>query len=73
MKDNRIYRPEQLTEAEKETLAKGLDNYMEKMKQHDEENEKAREENRRRKIESGEWIEVDGKVYDARYYKGGKA
>lgn len=32
--------------------------------------EARKEAEKQEKLASGEWIEVDGKIYDARYYKG---
>ena len=70
MKDNRIYRPELLNKHQKDQFFDGLDLYLKNKR----EQEKAREEKRKTeiaaKIASGEYIEKDGKLYDARFFKG---
>lgn len=66
-KDNRIYRPELLTEEERYVFGEAVTSYV--RKQMNEEEKRATDEVNE-KLASGEWIEKDGKLYDARYYRG---
>lgn len=69
-KDNRIIRPELLTTEELEGFAPAINNYIDdQFKRYKDFLEKQTAE-RNRKIASGEYIVRDGKVYDARFYKG---
>lgn len=59
-----------LTEKDQKAYAAGADAFLEKWKAHEEENARKAEEEHKRKLKSGELIEVNGKFYDTRYYKG---
>lgn len=65
MTDKRLFRPEQLTEAQARAFGEGLDAYIERQQEKD----KAREAEIEQKIAAGQYIRKNGKVYDARYYQ----
>lgn len=70
MKDNRIYRPELLNERQREQFFEGLDLYLENKQKQEQAREADRKAKTAAKIASGEYIEKDGKLYDARFFKG---
>ena len=68
-KDNRIFRPELLSESEQQEMAKSINDFVEKQLSHDKEMQAKRDAERAEKIRNGEYIERNGKIYDARFWK----
>lgn len=69
-RDNRIYRAELLTEKEKEAFGNGISAYLAAEREREEEKAKAWEKEKAEKLATGEYIEKDGKLYAAKYFKG---
>lgn len=67
---DKIYRPKFLTESEKEQFFAGLDSYLRNKWQREQEQEAERKAQTAAKIASGEYVVKDGKLYDARFFKG---
>lgn len=67
MKDNRIFRPEQMNEKDVKVMNEALDSFYKKHY-----NKKSDEEREAEMAENPNLIKIDGKWYDKRYYKGGE-
>lgn len=67
MKDNRIFRPEQMSEKDVKVMNEALDRFQKKHYKF-----KTDEEIEAEMAENPNLIKVDGKWYDKRYYKGAK-
>lgn len=65
MRDNRIIRPEQMNERDKKVMADAVKSYL------GEQNIKSekRKTDIEQKVESGEYIRIDGKVYVRKIYE----
>lgn len=65
MNDNRIWKPEQLNKRDKEVMNNAIDSFYEK---HYGKGIEERQEERM--MNNPNYIQINGKLYDKRYYKG---
>lgn len=67
MKDIKIFDEKKLRHEEAEKMAASINEYLENQNERDEERRQDQEKEKARKIAAGEYVEKNGKLYDARY------
>lgn len=67
MNDIKIFDKKKLRPEEAEKMAASINEYLENQNERDEKRRQDQEKEKARKIAAGEYIEKNGKLYDARY------
>lgn len=67
MKDIKIFDGKKLRPEEAEKMAASINEYLENQNERNEERRQDQEKEKARKIAAGEYVEKNGKLYDARY------